>query len=268
MTEQRPIDKVWDLEHRCAAWNLLYALTKKMNVSLSPFLTSAFTYLIKFFQNEQFVYYNEEPTADLFHLTFSAFFLACKSEGIIYKINQAIELYFKVAKRALTAEQRALFGNNYSNIPEGTQNRHFYKFISDAKATELYLCTYIDWQFIVEHPFSLMNHWFREIRPRVNSDPKAVEDFRKTRSMSVHIFCVLLVGNMKLMLDHDLVRISLNVALERFPIKSLSSDVIQQTLEKVLGNEYKMLNGYSKLVEDLEQQVNRYYVDIVITDDY
>ena len=87
------------LEHRVLAWNLLYDFAKSINkidgFGLSPFLTTAFTYLLRFFNNKDIlVKGKKEPEKDLFTLVVVSELVTSKQFFFIYKLDDFIRINF------------------------------------------------------------------------------------------------------------------------------------------------------------------------------
>ena len=150
------------LEHRILAWNLLYDFAKSVKnknidgFGLSPFLTTAFTYLFRFFNNKDIlisVNGKQQPDKDLFTMIVVAQIVSSKQFVMKFKLRDFIQINFEIVKK-YPPDQQKLLGE--SALFAYGEDYEFEQFKSEVLQGELYLLTYIGWNLLSydEFPFS------------------------------------------------------------------------------------------------------------------
>lgn len=215
------------LEHRVVAWNLLYDFAKKVNgdgFGLSPFLTTAFTYLVRFYNNEKIITKGKDrPDKDLFTLVVVSEVVSSKQFIYTFKLDQFIRYNFDIINN-YTIQQRNVLGN--STILAQGDIMSFQQFKSDILAAELYFLTYIGWNLLScsDFPFIYFQHWCQIIRSEAKKKAEELEQFRKMRGKAIHIMIVLMVVLNDPRIEPDvLAAASIHGALNYVPLESYSA---------------------------------------------
>lgn len=216
------------LEHRVVAWNLLYDFARKVNkidgFGLSPFLTTAYTYLLRFFNNEKIIVEGKnKPDKDLFTLVVVSEVVSSKQFIFIFKLDQFIRINFDIIN-GYTQEQKRILGE--STILSQGDEMSFQQFKSEVLTAELYFLTYIDWKLLScsDFPFIYFQHWGQIIRTAAKRKSEAeLEKFRKMRGKAIHIMITLMVVLNNPHFKPDvLAAASIHGALSCIPLESYS----------------------------------------------
>jgi hypothetical protein len=224
----------WTLRHRVEAWNLIYSVAQhlrreqRQNPTLSPFATTAFQYLAKFYTSRdpsgRFI--DPDPEMDLFLMVLSAVFVTLKAEGISHdpKMDDTIWLLFAAVDRFSEASKLILGRSSTAvALPKSGERRpddlNYHRFRADMKRAELYFLTGIEWAFITEYPFVLFNELLGRIRKRLREDQ--LDGFREMRAIAVHYMIVIIV-----VLDQDVPHLTMSGAaitraLRAVPVREL-----------------------------------------------
>lgn len=218
------------LEHRVIAWNLLYDFARRVNkmggFGLSPFLTTAYTYLLRFFNNPKIIAKGEnKPDKDLFTLVVVSEIVSSK-QFMQSNIDQFIRINFEIIDQ-YTPEQREILGES-TRFSQGDE-LSFQEFKSGVLTAELYLLTYIDWNLLScsDFPFIYFQHWGQIIAQEAKRKSEAqLDQFRRMRGKAIHIMITLMVALNEPFLKPDvLAAASIQGALTYVPLESYSTAV-------------------------------------------
>jgi hypothetical protein len=237
MAEPESRSPHWTLRHRIEAWNLIYSVSQhlrrdqRQNATLSPFATTAFLYLTKFYTSRdpggRFIV--PDPEMDLFLMVLSAVFVTLKAEGISHdpKMDDTIWLLFAAVDRFSEASKSVLGRSSTAvALPKSGERRpddlNYHRFRADMKRAELYLLTGIEWAFITEYPFVPFNELLGRIRKRLREDQ--LDGFREMRAIAVHYMIVIIVA-----LDEEVPHLVMSAAaitraLRAVPVRELAMD--------------------------------------------
>lgn len=217
------------LEHRVLAWNLLYDFAKSINkidgFGLSPFLTTAFTYLLRFFNNKDIlVKGKKEPEKDLFTLVVVSELVTSKQFIFIYKLDDFIRINFDIVEK-YTQDQQRILGE--STLFAGGDELRVQQFKSEILRAELYFLTYIGWNLLSceDFPFVYFQQWGQIMRKEsVKQSEKELDNFRKMRGRAIHFMISLMVVLNNPQIRPDvLAAASIQGALSYIPLSSYST---------------------------------------------
>jgi hypothetical protein len=194
----------WSLRHRIEAWNLIYEValyfqrrTKTDQFSLSPFMTTSFLHLSRFYLARQFFDSSSSRFSgrDLFTMTLSAVWVTVKAESIKHcQIEELIKGFVSVAS-GFSRDRKEILGPSSSELDAnkvatlGSNYLDYQRFLGHVRKAELDFLNGINWEFVREYPFGPMNEWLRPMRDRED-----LARFRKMRSVAVHNLVLLIVG--------------------------------------------------------------------------
>jgi hypothetical protein len=183
-------------------------------------------------------------------MIFAAVSVTVKAESIKKcPIETLIEAFIRVIGDA-SAEEKALFGPSSDLDPSmSSQSLDFQTFFGEAKYSEIPFLIGIDWQFLIEYPFSTFNHWIRPMR-----DLDDIEDFRRMRAIAVHNLILFLVVTEGPTPPYEVVAAAaITDALSRVPMKKWSADHWADAISARFDREAARKAG--RLIPELDERL-------------
>ena len=178
----------WTLEAKIETWDLLLSSAKILGLTLSPVVTSAYSYMHKC------IIHNPKIDLDLMILSITTMFINIKSEYSDKKVESIIKAFSKLSPN-LTARQTTIFGNTTNTLKQLAKNPDDLYQLNILKTnvfkTELVMLTLNNWEFETDHPFSPLIHILEVLRQ--DSPKDKVETFRSMRAASVKNLITLIV---------------------------------------------------------------------------
>ena len=144
MENQNP----FPLETRVATWNLLCQAANRLHQAISPIVTSAFTYVDRYFTRQT------SPSSSIFTVAMAALFVSIKTEAFGASAEGIVKVFLETAA-GISQEDLERVGYKYG-IYSANQSNEFQqkRVLTDLATTELNLLEFLRWSFVQEYPMS------------------------------------------------------------------------------------------------------------------
>ncbi|OHT16030.1 hypothetical protein TRFO_13518 [Tritrichomonas foetus] len=247
----------WTLSDRVTAWNFLYDFAKKVNqpslFSTSPFLTSAFSYLSRFYH----ILYSSQlkPDKDMLTLCITSAFISRKQFDLRMNLDSIITIFLEVFNEYSSQEKKPLSNTKYGK----NQVFQFQQLKSDVLSCELFLLTIIGWDFIMEHPFAHFIQYIKLIRHQSDND---MATFRKMRSRAARYVITIMVCEDNFQLEAETIATAaIHRAISDIPQENFSADVESRNfwIKKLeIENDGKSYLKLSKEIAQMEEKLSKF----------